>query len=159
MDMALLYSSLLPSPCRWHIRVRAGHQLCTDPPCMPLASLGHCWHSHNGTPVPTGVSGQDSYVPRSLPLKMAKAFKYFPDGTSGSRGRTGSLRSASGWKTLEILLLLKNNACLNSVEWGQKSSLMFKTIIQWLHFFCYKETPGLKRLFSCLLPPRNTNAG
>lgn len=52
------------------------------PPCMPLASLGHCWHCHNGTPAPAGVgvpvSEQDSYVPHSLPLKYGQSFQVLP---------------------------------------------------------------------------------
>lgn len=147
MDMALLYSSLLPSACRWHIRVRAGHQHCPDclnPPlervlpwrCL-LASLGHCWHCHNGTPAPAGVGvpilEQDS-CPSQPPTKLwPKHSSTSLMGLLDLLDHSDQHQAGKSWES--FCFILKTNACSNSVEWGQQSSLMFKTIIQWLQFF------------------------
>lgn len=48
--------------------------------------------------------------------------------------------------------ILKTNACSNSVEWGQGSSLMFKTIIQWLQFFAIRKLQDPRGCFPACCP-------
>ena len=115
------------------------HKLSPSPR-MPLASLGHHWHHHNGTPAPAGVqvsaSEQDSYAPRSLPLKYGQSSQVLPCWDFWMCRQDRFIQTSIRLENLgnPSASTLKSNAYSNCVERGQRSSLMIKSIIQWLQF-------------------------
>lgn len=114
---------------------------------------------------PAGVgapaSEQDSYATCSLPLKYGQSSQVLPCYDFWLFRQDRVLQTRSRLENLgnPFASILKSNAYSNWVEWGQRSSLMIISIIQWLQFAPNKATPGLRRLFSCLLPPRNIYTG
>lgn len=157
MDMALLYSSLLPSPCRWHIRVRAEHQHCRDcphPPCLSFdiwdtagtATMGLMPQLELGPHIWTGL-----LCPSQPPTKI------WPRHSSTSLigllhllDHSDQHQAEKSWAS--FCFILKTNACSNSMEWGQGSSLMFKTIIQWLQFFAIRKLQDPRGCFPACCP-------
>lgn len=57
-------------------------------------------------------------------------------GLEAEQGHSDQHQAGKPWNPASFL---RPVPCPNSVEWGQTSSLMFKTIIQWLQFLAIRK--------------------